>query len=448
MLASHKNFAIAVVGVFVLAYGVRFGLASAFVGIGAPPDASANPDQLDFEAIAWEVAQGHGYVLPTGEPTARRAVGAVGTMVPPYLVAGRSYTAGRVWLVLLSSATCLCCVWIGALGFGRGVGVLAGVALALYPGHAYYAMHFVSEGPFAFWLSLSVALSVYGLRHGWRWRHLLAGAAWGCAILTKPQFVLLVPLVVALVGAVAIAALLRNAGRGPEPRSGAAISRERMTNGIPAALITCLAVVAFVTPWVVRNHTVMGTLGLSTIVGHTLWGSNNEVVLHQPEHRGLWVRTSELERELVQPLPEGEAAANDAATGYAVAFAKSHKGELPGMALRKLGRLVTPWPVTENRAVRWAEALAWMAVAPLGLVGVCRWWRERRAQAFVLLAPIAVTLMVTVVFYGSVRFRNALAPVLVVFAAAGVGWVAERLSRTALAAGRDATHVGVATTGG
>jgi len=448
MLASQKNFAVAVVGVFVLAFGVRFALASAFVGLGAPPDASANPDQLEFEAIAWEVAQGHGYVLPTAEPTARRAVGAVGTMVPPYLVAGRSYTAGRVWLVLLSSATCLCCVWIGALGFGRGVGLLAGVALALYPGHAYYAMHFVSEGPFAFWLALAAALSLHGLKHGWRWRHVLAGAAWGCAILTKPQFVLLLPGVLGLVAAVKIAALLRGAGASPALRSNAAISKNAKASPIPAALITCLAVVAFVTPWIVRNHTVMGTPGLSTIVGHTLWGSNNEVVLHEPEHRGLWVRTSDLERELVHPLPQGESAANDAATGYAVAFAKSHKGELPGMALSKLGRLVAPWPVTENRAVRWAEALAWLAIAPFALVGMWRWWRSNRAWACVLLAPIAVTLMVTVVFYGSVRFRNALAPLLVVCAAAGVGWVAERLSGTALAAGRDATNLGVATTGG
>lgn len=430
MFASHKKFAVAVVGVFILAFGVRLALASAFVGLGAPPDASANPDQLDFEAIAWEVAQGHGFSLPTGEPTARRAVGAVGTMVPPYLVAGRSFAAGRVWLVLLSSATCLYCVWIGAAGFGRGVGLLAGVALAVYPGHAYYAMHFVSEGPFAFWLALAAALSLHGLRHAWRWRHLLAGAAWGCAILTKPQFVLLVPGVLGLLAAIKIAAALRGAGASPVLCSNAAISKNAKTGPIPAAFITCLAAVLCVAPWGVRNYTVMGTPGLSTIVGHTLWGSNNERVLHDPTQRGLWVRTSDLERDLSRPLPEGEAAANDAATGYAVAFAKAHKGALPGMALSKLRRLVTPWPVTENRAVRWAEALAWMAVAPFGLLGVCRWWRERRAQACALLAPIAVTLMVTVVFYGSVRFRNALAPLLVVFAAAGVGWVAERLGRS------------------
>lgn len=404
MPSNHKRYILATLGVVALAFGIRLGLTAAFVGLGSPPDAQANPDQLEFEAIAWQVAQGHGFSLETGEPTGRRALGAVATMVPPYLAAGRSYAAGRLWLVLLSALTCGLCVWIGALSFGRIAGLLAGLGLALYPGHAYYALHFVSETPFTFWLALAVALSLHGLRANWRWRHTLAGAAWAMAVLAKPQFVLMIPLMLAFIGVYSLAGLRRDA-----------VAWWRMP-----AIVTCLTAAACIAPWIVRNHTVMGTPGLSTIVGHTLWGSNNEVVLNDPVWCGRWVRTSDLERQLGLPLPEGEAAANRAATAYAVAFAKSHRHELPGMAAKKLHRLITPWPVTDNQPVRWAEGLAWCCVGPLAAVGLLLGWRQHRVAICVLLTPVLVTLGVTVVFYGSVRFRNALAPVLLVLSAGGL----------------------------
>ncbi|MEM9416003.1 MAG: phospholipid carrier-dependent glycosyltransferase, partial [Planctomycetota bacterium] len=369
-----------------------------------------------------------------------------GTMALPYTVAGRSYAAGRLWLITLSSATCLLCVWIGTLGVSRGVGLLSGAVLALYPGHAYYAMHFVSETPFTFWLALGTAMSLHGLRHGWRWRHAMAGAAWGCAVLTKPQFVLMVPLVLGVLALLKTIALLRRTGPGKDADAEPTLRRATAPQAHVAALITCLTAAACVAPWIVRNHLVMSAPGLSTIVGHTLWGSNNEVVLSTPEWRGLWVRTSDLEHTLHQPLPEGEAAANRAATGYAIAFAKSHRHELPGMAISKLRRLVTPWPATTNRAVRWAEGLSWMAAAPFVLLGGLCWWRRHRAAACVMLTPIAVTIAVTIVFYGSVRFRNALAPILVAFAVAGYRWAVSWLHGRLGAARHKAATAGASVT--
>ncbi|MEM9416697.1 MAG: hypothetical protein AAGA29_14645 [Planctomycetota bacterium] len=87
---NRRRWVIALAALFTIAFAVRLGLTAAFVGLDAPPDAQANPDQLDFEQIAWQVAQGNGFVLDTGDPTARRAVGAVGTMALPYTVADDS----------------------------------------------------------------------------------------------------------------------------------------------------------------------------------------------------------------------------------------------------------------------------------------------------------------------------------------------------------------------
>lgn len=417
-LLSRRRFLLAVLSIVVGAFALRVGMASAFVGLSSPPDAQANPDQVDFEAIAWQVARGHGFVLDDGSPTARRAVGTVASLLPPYLVAGRSYAAGRVWIALLSAATCGLVVWIGAMGFSRRVGLTAGAMLALYPGHAYYAMHFLSEAPFGFWLALSVALTMRAHRASRVWWYAPAGLAWGMLILTKPQFVLLLPLVCGAFVLYTIAALLRKAGRAENTRQ---VSRHGVAFQSGAAIfMTTLTAGACMTPWIIRNHAVMGVPGLSTIVGHGLWGGNNELVLDDPVWRGRWLKTSELERRLGVDLPADETAANKAALGYGLRFIRENPREMPGLAAAKLGRLVTPFPRTGNQAVYWSEAVAWCLLAPLCVLGFVRWWRHSRSDVMVMLLPIIVTLAVAVVFFAIVRYRNALSPVLVVIAAPAV----------------------------
>jgi len=411
--------------VVVAAFGLRLSMASAFVGLSSPPDGLANPDQVDFEAITWQVAQGNGFVLDDQAPTARRAVGTVITLAPPYLVAGRSYTAGRMWLALLSAATCGLVIWIGVMGFNRRAGLIAGGMLVFYPGHAYYAMHFLSETPFGFWLALSVAITMFAHRSGQYVHFAIAGVCWGMLILTKPQFVLMLPMaaVVAVLFAVAIRITGREKGgksseTGSQGHCGARVF-------VGAAIVMALSTMV-ISPWIVRNARVMGTPGLSTIVGHGLWGGNNALILDDPVWRGRWLRTSELERRLHIELPEGEAEANQAALHHGLAFIRENPRAMPGLVISKIGRLVTPFPRTENKVVYWSEAAAWVVLAPLCAFGVVRWWRERRGDLLVMLLPIAVTLAVAVVFFAIVRYRNALSPILVVFAAPTVAWLIEK----------------------
>ncbi len=41
----------------------------------------------------------------------------------------------------------------------------------------------------------------------------------------------------------------------------------------------------------------MGKPTLSTVGGYTFWGAHNEIVFHDPQFRGSWVRTSDLINE-------------------------------------------------------------------------------------------------------------------------------------------------------
>ena len=385
--------------VFLLALVLRVGVTTLFVGLDSAPDAGANPDQIDYEMLAYRMSVGLGYSLETGEPTARRAPGTSLILLPVYKLFGHSYAAGRLWFCLLSALTCVMVGWLGRACFGPVTGLVAAGWLAVYPGHFYYTMHFVSETPYSFWLAGALALTIWATRTPFLLGHVAAGACWAMAVLTRPQIVLALPMMLGVV-------LLT----GPK--------ETRFVNLKRWAVQACVVVV-LVSPWVVRNAVVLGKPTLVTISGLGFWGSNNELVLLDPDLRGGWVKHSRLSREL-RPLPGGEVARDAAAWRYGLEFVKDHLAEMPGLVTAKLRRLVWPFSDTPNLAVRWAFALGWMALAPFLLVGVVQGVRRAAGPAMVLALPVMATVATVVIYYGSDRFRDSCAPALLVFASLGL----------------------------
>jgi 4-amino-4-deoxy-L-arabinose transferase-like glycosyltransferase len=380
---------------FVLALTLRVGLALS-QGLDAPPKFSAQPDQIDYEQLAWSMSAGSGYVTKEGQPTARRPPGTSLTLLPVYLLFGRSYAAGRLWFCLLSALTCVSAGWLAALAFGADAGVIAAFWLAVYPGHLYYPLHFVSEVPYAFWLTLSSALTIRTLNGSPGAPRFVvpAGAAWALAVLTRPQVILVVP----------IAALLALIG------VEAARRRVLLLAGM---MLTLGAVLA---PWVLRNTIVMGAPTLSTVGGATFWGANNERVLNDPSVRGSWVQTSDLEGGEYL-LAGSEVQKERAAWAYGRQFLVRHWRSVPGLLAMKLWRLVSPFEHTDNAAVWWAFALAWLLTVPWAAAGIRFAFRDREVADAVLLVPLVATVATAIVFYGSVRFRDAVIPLIVVLAA-------------------------------
>lgn len=403
---SNWRFIALLCAVMVAAAGLRLGMTIAFVGLDAPPDVGASPDQAEYDAILQQLAAGKGYANAQGQPTARRAPGMVFTLLPAYLISGGSYAAVRLLLITLSAATCLLVGLTVARIFNRRAGLLAAATLALLPGHAYYAMHLLSEAPFGLWFALAIYLSVVAIQREerWVWVHVLAGLCWGMAVLTKPQFVLLAPLVVIVA---CLAAWRRMAWR-----------------PALAAAACLLAASAVVMPWYARNAAVLDAPGLSTIGGYGLWAGNNELVLDDPAWRGRAMPTSQVEAGLGVKLPEGEAASDAQAKQYAISFMQHHRADMPRLTMWKLYRLLTPFQETENRAVYWAQAVSWMALAPLVFTGIIIALRRRPIESLLWLGPIAVTVGVTLVFFAIVRYRDTLLPALVPFAAIAIdtGW--------------------------
>ncbi len=397
MTPSTRQVAACLALIFLVAFTARLGLTHRFVGLASPPDANANSDQVDYEILAHHMVTGQGYTITPGKPTATRTPGTSLALAPVYAVFGRSFTAGRVWFCLLSALTCVLVGWLGTIGFNRWVGLLAGIGLALYPAHAYSAMHFVSETPFGFWLTLALIASVYAYkrqRGGWG-MDVLAGACWAMAVYTRPQLLLAVPIAGALAG---IAFVLRDRRH---------LVRWAVQVGVLALVLS---------PWVMRNAVVMGKPTMSTIVGYGLWGSHNDLTFNDPAQRGGWVKASELIDE-EHPLVGTEAQRNDQALAYGLDLIRVNADKMPSLIVAKLWRLVRPTKDTDNRLVQIAFAGGWLAIAPLLLMGVVLTFQRAPIAAWLLLLPILATLASTVIFYGSDRFRDAVAPVMLVFAA-------------------------------
>ncbi len=406
MQLSQRTFIIALASIFFIALGLRIGLAAKFVGLDSPPDLWANPDQFDYEWGAYQITQGNGLVNSDGTQTARRTPGTALSLAPAYALFGRSFTAGRIWFCLISAATCLAVAWVAYQLAGQIAALLAAALLAIYPGHAYYAMHFVSEVPYALYITLGTALSIQAWRTGNKWTMIGAGAMWAFATHCRPQLVLLAPIAL-----VVIIAMVRK------------LDRATWLNAMRHWAVQACVFSALIAPWLIRNAVVVGKPSLTTIAGHGHWGSHNPLTFNDPAVRGDWIRISDLERRFGQ-LPQGEVAKDAEATKRGWDSIVANLPRLPQIVIYKLARFFTPFLDTPNKLVRWAFAISWIAIVPLIIVGARQSWLHNREGLFIFTLPILATVATVVLFYGSIRFRDSIAPLCVTLAGIGAARIA------------------------
>jgi hypothetical protein len=388
--------------VFALAFAVRVGVTAKFQGLTAPPKGEANPDQVEYEGFAYSLSTGQGYCLQPGVPSACRAPGTSFSLLPVYLLLGRSYLVARLWWCTLSALTCVATGWLTARSIGSRLAVPAGLWLAVYPGHFYYVMHFLSETPATLYLTLATGFSVSTLRGGRVRDDVLAALFWALAALTRPNLILGAPLA---------------------PLARLLFFRTGFRRDLGRMLVQGAVVALLIGPWLARNALVVGKPTFCTVVGgFTFWGAHNDKVYADPALRGCWVRCSDLV-DAEHPLPSDEAAKDAAAWRYGLDFIGGHTRAFPALIAWKLYRLIGPPAEVANGAVYWAFLAAWTLTGPLTLVGFVVSWRRSAAAATALLIPVLVTVTTVVIFYGSERFRDGIAPILVVYATLGVSFL-------------------------
>ncbi len=295
----------------------------------------------------------------------------------------------------LSAATVALVWWLGRRVFSPRAGLVAAGLCALYPFAFFFVVTPLTETLFSFWLLLFLAL--YAAAEGPA-LELAAGLAAGAAAMCRPV-------------AAGFAALLCIWGL-------VAPGRRRR------ALLLALGVALTVMPWTARNLADFGRLiPLTTRGGYELYVGNGPGATGGSgghHSRGVDIR---LPNDLRPGL-------DDAARGQELMRrALAHIAAEPGRFLALLpAKVWNMWRPT------WAEAslknwllagLPYVLILALAAVGL--WVRPWQRPAWFLAGLLLYYLVFHALFFGIIRYRAPVEPVLCLWAGAGAAWLWGRL---------------------
>jgi len=397
---------------------VRLGFAYGVSGLDAPVRAG----EADYHALAVNIAEGDGYVDEGGQPTGRRLPGYPAFLSGLYRLAGPRPSAARHAQVFLSVLVVVLVFSIARRHFGPNVALVAAAFAALNPFLVFASGYGITENLYT--VTLLVGLRVM--------------PRLGAADAQASRW---------LFGAVvlALAALVQSPGLAVAVWVGVVIppfARGEWTVRLAQSVLLVLVLAAVLLPWAFRNQTTFGRwVGLSTHGGVTFYQGNNAMAVDTLANRGGATPLGGLPgyRELAR-LDEG---ARDREAGrLARVFLRENKGALPRLARWKLERFWR-WKsgvdLTETGGGRWVGSdtvigravaafdadkidpgLVYAAVAfPLFLVGLFVTRRRWREFAFYY-GVVVVHMGYAMVFFGSIRGRIPVEPIIAVFAAAAL----------------------------
>jgi 4-amino-4-deoxy-L-arabinose transferase-like glycosyltransferase len=371
-------------------------------------------DGYVFDPTVWVTANGSP-IYPDEDaltPSALWPPAYSATLAASYLVSGDSLWAGRMLNVVCGALTAVLVFAIAHRLFGLVQAAVAGLAMAIYPGHVLFTPLIMSETFFLFLMTATLASFLYFVIGPERPRILAAagvGLLAGITAMARGEFLL-------FSGVLALLAILRFGVQRPQP-----------------AVALLLGVTAIFAPWTARNAIQMG----EPIVGTTGAG---RVALQGHNARSEGIPSLEvvgrLEADFAAfPRKEREIETNREGSRRAREYALDHPlDELRLIPRRMFGLFRSdeaaiawtqsnkPWfgPNNADRLIRISSAFFFASIA-LTLIGWPLWWRTRDPARLLVFAPVPFYMVVFgVLFIGDPRYHFAMYPTLVIFAAPAI----------------------------
>ncbi|HKP90809.1 MAG TPA: glycosyltransferase family 39 protein [Thermoleophilaceae bacterium] len=377
-------------------------------------------DDVWYHTMANAIANGHGlrvprdYLLGQGAltdysgqsvPTAYHPPLFPALLAIPSKLGLTSYAAHRAVGCAMGAATVAVVGLAGRRLAGDRLGLVAAALAAVYLPAIGNESVLMSESLYGLTIAATILAALWAIERPTARRAAVLGGAIGLAVLTRAEALLLLALLVPFVVRRAPARRLR------------------------LAAVAVLATAVVVAPWCVRNTLEFDRLvGVSTGDGGVLAGANNDDAYRGPQ-AGAWNLGG-----LRLPPSAGADRFDDAALSARLRrkgldYAGDHAGRLvPVIAIRVL-RTWSAWPldpdekVTYNAFVggrdsgaEWAALLMGWVVMALAVAGAVA-LRRRGLPLAPLVAPIAMVTVVSALFFGDVRFREAADVSLVLLAA-------------------------------
>ena len=363
-------------------------------------------DGIEFNTLGLHLAANHRYELTKDVPTSFRAPGLPFLLAVIYRSVGEKYRVVYGLFCLLGALTCLFAYFLARELLSEEWSRIASLLCTFYIPHIYFATIFASENVFAAALPAALWCMVRYFRRGGLKTLLAAGLILGYATLTRPFALIILPMWLAL--------LLLKKGSGLEFRVAA-----------PAMVLAGFLIVT--APWVARNYRVHHRfVVVATNGGSTFYGSNNSRVLSEPYDLGNWIPTTELpDRDLIDASPD-EVSRDKLEWSLGFRWVRQHAVSMPLLCAFKLIRLWLPRIDTNNRNYFRAELFGYTPIGLLFLLAAIQTVRQRQFHSFewaAVHATIAATVITAIVFYGSARFRDANAAILVLYASVGLQWI-------------------------
>ena len=405
------------------------GMAVRIAAVAVTPDPSYLTDATYFRLQGLLLARGFGFADPFVFVNTHRVVATA--FHPPLSsvflgfvswIGFKDVTAARIATCVLGSLTI---VFIGLIGRevgGRSVGLLAAAIGAMTPNLWAPDRALASEGLAALMVAVAIWFA-YQLRRDPRWRTAIGlGTSIALAGLTRPETLLLsvivvIPLVVRL----------------PVPRG---------RRWAVFAVVTAATIVV-VGPWLVRSLTIFDRPVFLSSNGQAVIGYANCPLTYSGPSLGSWrpdcvTGTPQPASQRIPTIPdEAEVASEQGTKG--LSFLESHAGEfISTVVWARIGRtwsVFRPFAIADaqaNEGKTRSEAIVgvlfiWSSLL-LGAAGVFALRRTRTAPVWPLLAPAVVVTAVSVLAYGTPRFRVVAEPSIAVLAALGICEVWRRWS--------------------
>jgi len=391
-----------------------------------PTDGRHIDDTYFYHYSAAGLAEGSGYVTPwTGAETAHWPPGYTFFLAGLYRLFGPNVAVGWIANIVLGALTCVAVYIAGCLILSQRAGAIAGLLLAVFPGHVFFSSLLLSETLFTFLVVVAMTLILLVARQGkdtGMVRLILLGLVMGATALVRGQGLFLLI-------AAALFWWLSTADWRRTLRWAAVVG------------VTSLAVIV---PWSIRNYVAMdGFVFISTNAGGNLWLGNHEGATG----RYMWmVDEWTRERYAGLPEPEREVAASNLALREGLKFIFTHPADELRLSTTKLRALYED----DEEGLRWIHRPeAGSAVGSIGVIGdvadgfyfavlavsaggLAYWLRRRRSAVALPLLVVGVFTLGQLLFFADPRFHFPMLPSLCLLAAVGVVWGAGYVRRFGL----------------
>ncbi|HEX5131740.1 MAG TPA: glycosyltransferase family 39 protein [Candidatus Krumholzibacteria bacterium] len=383
-------------------------------------------DETDYHAIASHLLAGDGFCEAGGAPTARRPPAYPVLLAGLYALTGPSPAAGRVVQVILGVLVVLLTAAVARRIFDTRVALAAAALAACNPFLAFISGYLLTENLYMVLVLAALWVAPSPRRYGTGPVAAAAASAalFALAVLARPTGLPLFEWTAAAVLVLAVVPLRARAVR-------------------LAAMVAVFIVL--VLPWYARNARVVGGWVLTTHGGITFYQGNNPRIADVPQWRGGVAPLDALPRyDELAVMPEVER--DRLAWQLGREFVTQHPSAMPRLVMWKLARfwrlksdmglsgIRSGWWWNKNSALGRLAAnvdagfVYAAAVMPLFVAGV--WLTRRRWQDLMLLYGVVVVhTAVAAAFFGSLRGRIPIEPVICIFAGVTVAGLASALSR-------------------